>query len=231
MVHTLVCWDSQCLHIASLAPLAPAERQWGLLARQACIFEGLADKVGFSYIAGFVFLGKKKASLSVPLLKHVILKNENSNCGMWIAATFSVLDLSLYSCPFQSSLAALPIKDWSLFPHALEQGWPYDLLWPMQNVAEVLVCDFRAQEALFEPTLSAYHHHVNKPGLDEGPCWGKPSCSILGHPRPTCSQPTPKHLREPRQDQQSYPPKPQLTTNARVRPARSKELPSCPTDL
>ena len=91
MVRTLVCWDSRCLRIASPATPALAERQQGLLVRGACILEGLADKAGFSCIAGFVYLGEKKICLSVLLLKHVLFKHENSNCGRWIATTSSIL--------------------------------------------------------------------------------------------------------------------------------------------
>lgn len=33
--------------------------------------------------------------------------------------------------------------DWKLLPHALDPGWPSDLLWP-KNVRELLPCDFWA---------------------------------------------------------------------------------------
>ena len=195
MVRTLVCWDSRCLRIASPATPALAERQQGLLARGACILEGLADKAGFSCIAGFVYLGEKKICLSVLLLKHVIFKHENSNCGRWIATTSSILYPFPILMPFPRLPGSSSHQGWSLGAQALDQGWPSDLLWPIQNVAGVMVCMFHAQEAWFESALSAYHHHVNKPGPDESPYQGKPSYSILGHPRPTSSQPNPKHLR------------------------------------
>lgn len=102
---------------------------------------------------------------------------------------------SLYSCPFQGSLAVLPIRAGVWVPRPWIRDGLLTCFGPIQNVAGVMVCMFHAQEAWFESFLSAYHHHVNKPGPDESPYQGKPSYSILGHLRPTSSQPNPKHLR------------------------------------
>lgn len=131
---------------------------------------------------------------------------------------------------------ALSKVAWQFFPSGLESGCPGlgsgMAFWPALAHAECGQSDgvwVPCLRGMVESSLSAYHHHVNKRGPDENPCRGKPSCSILGHPRPTSNQPNPKHLRQPRWDQQSYLPMRLLTINA-LSPARPNELPSCPTD-
>lgn len=99
---------------------------------------------------------------------------------------------SLYSCPFQGSLAVLPIRAGARVPRSWIRDGLLTCFGPMQNVAGVMVCEFHAQEAWFESALSAHHYMKASLSQMRAHVEGKPSCSILGHPRPTSSQPNPK---------------------------------------
>lgn len=195
MVHTLVCWNSQCLRIDSLALPAPAEWQQGLQVQEACIFEGLEDKGGSSSIAGFVYLGKRKISLSVPLLKHMIKKNENRSYGRWIAIILPILYPPYIHALYKVALQLFPSKAGVCFP----RSW---------IGAGLMTCfgqytmPHKWRSVVPRQGLARHGSHLpSLPTMWTMWAWWKPTSRkalfFWGHSRSTCSQSTPKPLREP----------------------------------